>query len=320
MIGWTPITSSGPAAREDHTWTVAGTVGGDWALGGDGTTALLFGGRDGGTVFGDLWAFSFLDDSWYELPSEGGPAARFGHEAVWVDGIGLVVFAGQNGPNFFNDLWAYDLEDETWRQLPSNGAVPVARYGTCAAVGPDGRLWISHGFTSDGVRFADTRAYDFASGAWTDETPANGARPVERCLHACWWTEDGALALFGGQTTGVTALEDRWLLQDGAWSEDDRTAPPARNLYAALRIADSMVVFGGQAPDGSYLDDFWQLRDDDFDALELTRGDEGPPARAGAALVMDHWTGRGFLFGGRAADGALADIWQFESLIGLPGG
>ncbi|MEA2652210.1 MAG: hypothetical protein QOI85_1931 [Chloroflexota bacterium] len=310
MIGWTRISSAGPAAREDHTWTVSG----------DGTTALLFGGRDGGTVFGDLWAFSFIDDSWIELPSEGGPAARFGHEAVWVDGIGLVVFAGQNGPDFFDDLWAYDPATETWRQLPWNGAVPVARYGTCAAVGPDGRLWISHGFTADGVRFSDTRAYDFASGAWTDETPASGARPVERCLHACWWTDDGAFALFGGQTTGVTALGDRWLLQDGSWSEVVGTAAPERNLYAAARVEDATAVFGGQALDGSYLDDFWWLRDDDADAFEVNRSVDGPSARAGAAMVMDSDTGRGLLFGGRDAEGAFADTWQFESLIGVSGG
>ena len=310
MIGWTPLSGVGPAAREDHTWTVNS----------DGTTALLFGGRDGGTAFGDLWSFSLLDDSWVELPSDAGPAARFGHEAVWVHDIGLVVFAGQSGPDFFNDLWAYDLADETWRQLPSNGSVPVARYGTCAALGPDGRLWISHGFTADGVRFSDTRAYDFATGAWTDETPASEARPIERCLHACWWTEDDAFALFGGQTTGVTALGDRWLLEDAAWSElaEGRSAPP-RNLYAAMRLADATVVFGGQAPDGTYLDDFWWLRDDEFDAIELTRGDEGPAARAGAAMVFDPWTGRGLLFGGRDAEGALADVWQFESLIGFPG-
>ena len=92
-----------------------------------------------------------------ELPSGDGPAARFGHEAVWVDGIGLVVFAGQNGPNFFNDLWAYEPASATWRQLPSNGAVPVPRYGTCAAVGPDGRLWISHGFTADGTLLRHAR-------------------------------------------------------------------------------------------------------------------------------------------------------------------
>jgi hypothetical protein len=310
MIGWTPITAVGPAAREDHTWTLSG----------DGTTALLYGGRDGGTVFGDLWAFSTLDDSWVELRSDAGPPARFGHEAVWVDGIGLVVFAGQSGPDFFNDLWAYDPAKEIWSQLPSNGAVPVARYGTCAAVAPDGRLWISHGFTTDGVRFSDTRAYDFATGAWTDETPAGGVRPVERCLHACWWTEGGALALFGGQTTGVTALGDRWLFEDGAWSEVDETPAPDRNLYAATRIADATFVFGGQALDGTYLDDFWWLRDDDGGTRELTDAGDGPGARAGAAMVYDWWAGRGLLFGGRNAEGALADIWQFQSLSALPGG
>ena len=37
-------------------------------------------------------------------------------------------------------------------------------------------------------------------------------------------------------------------------------------------------------------------------------------------MVLDDSTGRGLLFGGRGDDGALADTWQFESLIGLPGG
>lgn len=309
-MAWTVIQSTGPAAREDHTWTVTG----------DGTTALLFGGRDGATVFGDVWAFFVFDDSWTELPSDGGPSARFGHEAVWVDGVGLVVFGGQNGPDFFNDLWAYDPDQGTWRQLPSRGAVPVPRYGSCSAIGPDGRLWISHGFTADGTRFSDTRAYDFDTGRWTDETPEAGARPVERCLHACWWTEDGALALFGGQTTGVVALGDHWRLMDGTWSEVDRRTAPARNLYASMRLADATVAFGGQAADGSYLDDFWWLRDDDFDDIELTAAAEGPSARAGAAMVFDDWTGRGLLFGGRDADGALADTWQFQSNFGLPGG
>ena len=311
LVGWSQLTSSGPAAREDHTWTVTG----------DGSAALLFGGRDGAMVFGDVWAFSMLDDSWVPLRSDGGPFARFGHEAVWVEDVGLVVFAGQNGPDFFNDLWAYDPTDETWRELPSDGAVPVPRYGTCAAIGPDGRLWISHGFTADGSRFADTRAYDFDIGVWTDETPAGDeARPVERCLHGCWWTEDGAFSLFGGQTTGVTALGDHWLLANQSWSEDQRAAPPARNLYAFVRIADATFVFGGQGLDGSYLDDFWWVRDDDFDAADLTDESDGPPARGGATMVFDSFTGRGLLFGGRDAHGALADVWQFQSNFGLPGG
>ncbi len=101
------LSAVGPAAREDHTWTVAA----------DGATALLFGGRDGATAYGDLWSYDLEADGWTELEPGTGPAARFGHEAVWVDGIGLVIFAGQAGADFFDDLWAYDPDSNVWRQL-----------------------------------------------------------------------------------------------------------------------------------------------------------------------------------------------------------
>jgi hypothetical protein len=302
-LTWGRIEAAGPSAREDHTWTVAG----------DGRTALLFGGRDGATVFGDLWAYDLDADAWSQLSPGAGPAARFGHEATWVDGIGLVVFAGQAGATFFNDLWAYEPEAGAWRELPATGDIPVARYGTCAALGPDGRLWISHGFTADGSRFDDTRAYDFDSGAWTDESPAAGGRPVERCLQGCWWTDDG-LVLYAGQTTGVTALGDRWTLAGGAWSQADGALPPERNLYARARLDGATLVFGGQALDGGYLADLWLLPDGEG-AVPLESAGATPEGRAGAELVRDAGRGRVLLFGGRDEDGGLADLWQLDGTL-----
>jgi galactose oxidase-like protein len=299
-LAWAALEADGPAAREDHTWTLDDT----------GEVAYLFGGRDGTTVFDDTWAFRVTDDSWTQLAPATAPPGRFGHEAVWVDGVGLVVFAGQADPQtFFNDLWAYDPVADAWAQLAATGASPVARYGTCAAVGPDGRLWISHGFTEEQSRFSDTRAYDFATGSWTDETPAAGARPVERCLHGCWWTDAGELALYAGQTTGVVALDDRWTLSDGAWSLVEGDLPPARNLYARARQGAGTIVFGGLALDGSYLDDLWLLADDAIDARALEPAGGPPPARAGAELIVDATRGRALLFGGRGGDGALDDLW-----------
>jgi len=303
-LTWAPLEATGPPAREDHTWTV----------GGDGRTAFLFGGRDGPTVHGDLWAYDLDADAWSQLSPDDGPAARFGHEATWVDGVGLVVFAGQAGADFFNDLWAYDPGAGSWRELPAEGDVPVARYGTCAALGPDGRLWISHGFTTDGTRFDDTRAYDFGAGSWTDESPDAGDRPVERCLHGCWWSDDGALTLFAGQTTGTTALDDRWRLADGTWSQASGALPPARNLYARVRLDGATLVFGGQALDGGYLADLWLLRDGDTDAAAEEATGSAPGGRAGAELVHDAAGERVLLFGGRDADGGLADLWQLEGV------
>jgi hypothetical protein len=303
----TPLTWSalapagGPSAREDHTWTVDAA----------GERAYLFGGRDGATVHGDLWVFDLAADAWAEADDGAGPSPRFGHEAVWVEDIGLVVFAGQAGPTFFNDLWAFDPDAGTWRQLESSGAVPKERYGTCAAIGPDGRLWISHGFTSDGTRFADTLAYDFQTASWTDETP-DGDLPVNRCLHGCWWTDDGSFALYAGQTTGVTALGDRWVLADAGWSRGDGTAPPDRNLYARARVPGATLVMGGQAIDGSFLADAWLLVDGAAEAREVQVTGATPPGRAGGELIADPDRGRLLLFGGRSGDGAFADMWELS--------
>ena len=304
-VAWSEVDASGPAAREDHTWTVDPEAG----------IAYLFGGRDGATVFGDTWAYELATDTWTELAPEASPTGRFGHEAVWAEGIGLVIFAGQAGSAFFGDLWAFDPDAGAWSELPATGALPTPRYGSCAAIGPDGRLWISHGFTQDQLRFSDTRAFDFESNAWTDETP-DGGRPVERCLHGCWWTDDGQLMLYAGQTTGTTALDDRWTLADGTWSRVEGGLPPARNLYARARLDEETIVFGGQAIDGSYLGDLWLLADGSADAAPIEPVDDGPQpvGRAGAELIVDAEGGRALLFGGRTSDGAIDDLWALAGL------
>lgn len=301
-----PASGAAPAPREDHTWTVDG----------DGEIAYLFGGRDdasGQGSYADLWAYDLAADTWQQL--SGSPPARFGHNAAWVPGVGLVIFAGQDVA-FYNDLWAYDPAADSWRALPANGAAPVPRYGSCAALGPDGRLWISHGFTSEGSRFADTRAYDFAIETWTDETPV-GVAPVERCLHGCWWTDDGRFTLYAGQTTGTPSLGDLWQLTVGprpgtnAWAQVTGDLPPARNLYAFARSGDdTTTVFGGQGPGAEYLNDLWLFGDASSGAVPLVVSGTLPPARSGAELVADLERGRLLLFGGKAGASVFGDMWE----------
>jgi hypothetical protein len=322
MGEWARLAVVGPApkARDAHTWTVDP----------DGRMAYLFGGRDGSTVFGDLWRFDVSAGHWEELRTSGqAPSARFGQNAVWLPGKGLLVFAGQSSGGFFNDLWLYDPISARWTKLPAGGAPPIPRYGSCAALGSDGRLWISHGFTEEQVRFADTRAYDFSSGAWSDETPSAGEVPIARCLHACFTAPDGRFVLYAGQTTGVPALGDLWALSgaqetagSGRWNELKGALPPPRNLYAfasypTVASGNAFVVFGGGSLDRGYLDDTWVFSGADLSSAPLAFGAPGatgalPPARRAGAFVADAQAGRLLLFGGRNADHALADVWSLE--------
>src|SRR5712671_6722162 len=68
---WAQVVATGqsPAAREDHTLTVT-----------DDGTAYVFGGRDGPTVFGDLWQLDLATGGWRQRsPAGETPPARFGH-------------------------------------------------------------------------------------------------------------------------------------------------------------------------------------------------------------------------------------------------
>jgi galactose oxidase-like protein len=299
------VQGSSPARREDHTWTVDA----------DAAVAYLFGGRDGGTSFGDLWAFDLAAGTWTELRRAGAtPPARFGHEAAWVPGRGLVVTLGQAGSGFFDDVWLFDPAAGSWRELRGDGDRPIARYGSCSGIGPDGRLWISHGFTEEGSRFFDTRAYDVDEQDWTDETPPD-RQPVERCLHSCWWTDSGDFVLYGGQTTGVAALGDLWHLEDaqpghpGAWRKLDDPVLAARQLPAVARYRGGTLVIGGRDVGRKPLGDAWRLADDGSAALPLEARATEPPARSGASLIADAARDRVLLFGG-IGDAALGDLWQ----------
>ncbi len=298
---WRKITlDRGPAAREDHTWTVDA----------EGRFAYLFGGRDGSKEYGDLWRYDLTKDVWKKIKPKGKtPEPRFGHNAVWAEGLGMVVFAGQLGDDFFDDLWVYDADKKRWRELPAKGQVPKRRYGSCMVVGPDGRLWISHGFTDSG-RFDDTRAYNLKTERWAVITP-DGRKPGERCLHECFTSAAGDLVLYGGQDDGNFALGDLWSTgKTKTWAKHDEPRADWRRLYGVTEAGADAYIFGGAGEDNAKLSDLWRV-DRETLAFERVRVDGNhPAARSAGTLITDVERGRMLLFGGEAANGAKSDVWE----------
>jgi hypothetical protein len=309
VLSWSRLNQGGnsPPAREDHTWTLDPATG----------QAYLFGGRDGARAFGDLWRYDLAADAWTRIETAGaGPAPRFGHTGTWVPDVGLVVWSGQAGSDFFSDAWAFDPSPGRWRRLPTDGAVPKARYGSCAALGPDGRLWVSHGFTEDTGRFSDTWAYDFAARRWVDETPGGRVATI-RCLHDCLWTSDGRFLIYAGQTTGAPAIGDLWSRTvDGGWSKVADVLPAPRQLYALAITrsvdAERAFVFGGGDKDRAKLADLWSLDLDGLTWREEAPEGRAPSGRSGAAMVSDPSGTRLLLFGGQSSSGALGDLWEIR--------
>ncbi len=294
-----------PGARRDHSLTPTG----------EGGAVYLFGGRRNGVAANDLWALDPKKAAWRRVEARGPkPPPRFGHDAFYdAARKRLVVAMGQaSSGSFFNDVWAFDPAASSWRQLGVSSAMrPEVRYGAAGAYDRGGnRLFISHGFTSQG-RFDDTWILDLATESWS-KLSTEGRVPVKRCLTRAFWDPAGRrILLFGGQTDGNPYLGDFWSLDvgRGVWMQERQAAlPSARNLYGASfdEARRRWYVVGGATAKGP-AGDAW-VYDAAREAWSVIKGIGSKPS-ARSALDVAVAGGRLYLFGGNDGTRDLDDTW-----------
>jgi hypothetical protein len=311
-VAWAPLTAGGdgPEPRFGHTWVADPSD----------AAAYLFGGAGASGPLDDLWRYDFGADSWEPRAPDGpSPRARSGHAAVLVDDMGLVVLGGTAGDGaVLDDAWVYSPLSNDWTERSASGDLPPPRTNACAAVAPDGRVWVSHGFGPDGAALDDTWALDPLAWSWTRIGPPE-AVPPPRGGHGCWWTIDGRLVLHGGRAEGVV-LGDTWVFdaaapgsEDQVWSSVETVGSMApRSDFGSTLVSDTIVIVAGQGADGQALGDVIGLEPDSLTPESFVADGQAPDPRTGTAIVDDPGNERSLLFGG-AVDGIATDeLWSFD--------
>jgi len=214
---------------------------------------LLFGGFNGTDYLGDVWAYSYSNNTWFPRSISGAPSKRADGRIAYDEADDLFFLFGGNdysGPNFtfhhLGDTWTYRWETDTWTQVTTDVA-PEARDYAVFAYDPDTAVLLLVGGYGEWTFLGDTWAFDLHSFAWipviTQETP-----PPRFAAVGEYGTRDRVLVLFSGLgEKGVRA--DTWFLrQVGGHQREvlsNSLTPQQLVLGGALLLALTAMAVSG---------------------------------------------------------------------------
>lgn len=176
---------------------------------------LVFGGQDTdqGSPYNDLWAYSYMSNTWTMLrPQGGGPSARIDHTAVWDTENGqMIVFGGFASGNPLSDVWTYNYTQNSWTRKAS-AASGRASHAACwngdlnVMTVSGGRVGISNS--------NDTLTYDPSADSWRASSAMPAAGRIESS--AVYDPVRKQMIVYGGGTgNGMDEFTDTWSFSYG---------------------------------------------------------------------------------------------------------
>ena len=288
-----------PAARRDHAMAVDSLR----------NRVIIFGGRDGGTVFEDTWSFDLATNAWSEINTTSSrPQSRFSF-VYGISGDAFYISTGEGpGKALYDDVWKFTLSTDTWQKLNPTGKKPATIYGAAGGFysNTSTKFFLTHGF-STAVRYANTLVYDITRNHWTevfeDKSSYTFGHPNARCLLSGTMVAEDQLAIYGGcasggQTGGPCPGFDSWIFSEvkASWTHlEDCATPRTYSSLALLPIVGGqkrLVLYGGGESNSEVLvvdkadpDQIAILNVNSEEwSLKKSNGDI-PPKREGAAMV-----------------------------------
>eukprot|EP00158_Paraphelidium_tribonemae_P007123 Partr_v1_DN28120_c1_g1_i1_m55098 putative protein kinase kinase kinase len=320
-----------------------------WFFGGDAHRArgeyVLYGGRTGEIVFGDLWTFCFETNSWSWLAGTSSsqiqesayhgflgvssdlttPGARSGQACAVFEPLGdFLAFGGlTGGPNttaVMADMWSFDFLTLRW-------------------------TWISGSSSSSSVAIAGLKC------EWSSAFYPGRRQNSELVLNS----DTKILFLFGGAGT-TTLFSDMWAFDrnslEWAWIiggvtgiaspaasnitkgiTDGRSLPARRKRMSMAyhQISGLILMHGGMGAGGNEprLGDFWAFDTKTFlwtwiagpstkdSWANYTTGFEEPAGQSAASMAVDQASGLVYIFGGfgyvtPSLQGTHDHLWRVE--------
>lgn len=243
-MGWIPIHSSGPSAREGAAFANDPVSGG----------ALLYGGRTNSTFFADTWLFSGKTEQWLPLKTRNGPPALAFASMVFDPNLGGdLLFGGETSSGAASGTsWLYI--GGNWTRMNTTGG-PPARWGAALTFdSTSGQTYLMEGRNGSAV-FNDL--WVLTNDTWLRVQTSSG--PPARYLAASTSTAGGYPLLFGGFGT-KGQLNDTWMYEvpNGSWINITALLPagspnpaPLGGGQMAPYLADNLFLLVGEGMAGT---------------------------------------------------------------------
>lgn len=304
---WSAIATNGaPSGREDFStvWTS--------------NEMIIWGGYfyDGSYHYlNDGARLNTQSNSWLPVSTNGAPAARRWHTAVWT-GTEMIIWGGMSSDgggsslNILNDGWRFNPASNTWSQVSTNGAPSSRCLHAAIWTGSEMILWGGQSGSGLDIWKNDGARYNPTTDTWSPMNPTNA--PSLRSRHTAVWTGSEMIIWGGWCNCGpYEATGGRYKPATDSWSPTDFTfAPTGRIRHTAVWTGREMIVWGGTCANptpncndgGSY-----DPASNTWAPVSITP--RVPNYRTGHSAV---WTGREMIISDGADDGGncYGDTWS----------
>lgn len=232
QIGTTLIDASGPLPCRI-----------DASMAYDGTSLVLFGGKDASGVAGylnDTWLYN---SGWTKQTPATSPTQRAKAEMAYLaSNTTSVLFGGINQISMLNETWTWSHSTLTW-SLKTLATSPAARYDFGMAASPT--QVILFGGKGGNLEFNDTWSWNGT--VWAQLSPATSPScRSEFCM--TYDTANSNWVLFGGRD-GLGVKNDTWTFDGTTWTLKAPTLIPAGRTSAQMCYDPQLgkvIMFGGQ--------------------------------------------------------------------------